>query len=80
MGNYQILEQIGTTAGGTLHHARHVQDGTAALVKLPAHGSATDSLRHEYTLLQSLDVPEILKPIALHEDGARLALVFGTLR
>ena len=75
MGNYQALEQIGVTAGGTLHLARHVQDGTLALLKLPAHDSAPDGLRHEYALLQSFNVPEILKPIALQEDGARAALV-----
>jgi len=75
MGNYQILEQIGATAGGMLHLARRIQDGTAVLLKLPARNSAANGLRHEYALLQSFDVPEILKPIALHEDGSRLALV-----
>ena len=75
MGNYQLIEQIGVTADGTLHLARHVQDGTTALLKLPIRESAADGLRHEYALLQSLDVPEILKPIALHEEGVRLTLV-----
>ena len=75
MGNYQVIEQIGVTAGGTLHLARHVHDETPVLLKFPARESAGNSLRHEYALLQSLDVPEILQPIALIEEGARLALV-----
>ena len=75
MGNYRALEQIGVTAGGTLHLARQVQDGPPVLLKLPARDRAAVGLRHEYALLQSLDVPEILKPLALLEEGARLALV-----
>ena len=76
-GNYQVIEQIGVTASGTLHLARHVQDGAAALLKLPAHDNAADGLplKHKYALLQSLDVPEILHPVALLEEGARPALV-----
>ena len=77
IGSYQLIERIGATAGGELHLARHLHDGSAALLKLPARDSAADGLRlkREYTLLQSLDVPEILHPRALFEDGARLALV-----
>jgi len=33
------------------------------------------SERHEYVLLQSLPAPEILQPIALIEDGPRVALL-----
>ncbi|WP_440963997.1 AAA family ATPase [Massilia sp. GER05] len=75
LGNYQTVEQVGTVAGGTLHLARHVRDGTPVLLKFPSHDSVAGGLRHEYALLQSLDASGILKPIALHEDGARLALV-----
>ena len=75
MGNYQVIEQIGVTAGGTLHLARHGHDDTPVLLKFPARESAGNSLRYEYTLLQSLDVPEILHPLALQENGTRLALV-----
>ncbi len=79
IGNYQVIEQMGATAGGTLYLARHLHDGTPVLLKLPDrdNSSAADGLRlrHEYALLQVLDVPEIFKTLALHEDGARLALV-----
>ncbi|HEV2611771.1 MAG TPA: AAA family ATPase [Noviherbaspirillum sp.] len=75
MGNYQVIQQIGLTAGGTLYVARHEQDGTTALLKLPPRECAVNSLRHEYALLQSLDAPEILKPIALQEDSIHPALV-----
>ncbi len=75
VGNYQILEQIGMTGGGPLHLARELPAGTSALLKLPAHDNAADGLRREYGLLQSLDAPEILKPLALLEEGPHLALV-----
>src|SRR4051812_34609808 len=75
IGDYQILEQIGVTAGGPVCLGREVLTGTTALLKLPAHENAADGLRQEYALLQTLDVPEILKPLALIEDGARSALV-----
>ena len=79
MGNYQVIEQMGATAGSTLYLARHLHDGSPVLLKLPErdNASAADGLRlrHEYALLQVLDVPEIFKTLALHEDGARLALV-----
>ena len=74
-GRYQVIEQIGVTASGTLHLARHVHDDTPVLHKLPVRENTAASLRHEYTLLQSLDVPEILHPLALLEEGPHLALV-----
>ena len=74
-GSYQVIEQIGVTASGTLHLARHRHDDTPVLLKLPVHESTTAGLRHEYALLQSLDVPEILHPLALQEDAPHLALV-----
>jgi PAS domain S-box-containing protein len=75
IGNYQVVEQIGVTAAGALHPATHIQDGTPVILKFPANKDAVDGLRQEYALLQSFDVPEILKPLALLEDGARPALV-----
>jgi len=75
IGDYQILEQIGVTAGGPVYLAREVPGGTTALLKLPAHENAAGGLRQEYVLLQSLDVPEIIKPMALLEESARSALV-----
>ena len=75
VGNYQVLEQIGVTACGALHFARHVHAGTTALIKLPIHNSDAEGLRHEYALLQSVDAPGILQPIALLEEGACLALI-----
>jgi serine/threonine protein kinase len=77
VGNYQVLEQIGVTAGGTLHLARHVPTGVSALLKFSTNENVTNGLRHEYALLQSLDVPEIRKPLALLEDGGCSALVLA---
>jgi serine/threonine protein kinase len=75
VGNYQVLEQICVTACSALHLARHVPTGASALLKLPPSENAADGLRQEYALLQSLDVPEILHPLALLEEGPHLALV-----
>jgi PAS domain S-box-containing protein len=77
IGNYQLMEQIGATVGGALHLARHSHDGALVLLKLPERDNAADDLRlrREYALLQSLDAPEILHPLALLEEGERLFLV-----
>ncbi len=79
IGNYQLIERIGTTAGGELYRARHLHDGTAVLLKFldrDGAGVADDMrLRNEYALLQLLHVSEILRPIVLHEEGGHLALL-----
>lgn len=76
VGPYRILEQVAVTAGGPVHLARELPAGATALLKLAAHETVADGLRHEYALLQNLDVPEVLEPRALVEDGAQTALVF----
>ena len=82
IGNYQLVERMGATAGSDLYLACHIHDsndGTTVLLKLLDRDNARAAdearFRHEYALLQSLDVPEIIKPIALLDDGVRLALV-----
>src|SRR6266545_693436 len=77
--DYQLGERICAAAGGELHHARRGRDGSPVILKLldrkNAGGVDHVRFRHEYTLLQSLRVPEIIRPIALYEDGGRLAMV-----
>jgi PAS domain S-box-containing protein len=75
IGDYEAMEQIGAATGGTLHCARRIVDGGTVLLKLPARGGLPDGLRREFGLLQSLDVPGLLRPLALIDDGPRLAMV-----
>ena len=76
---YQLIERVCVTANSELYIARHLRDGTTALLKLfdRANASAADAARfkHEYALLRALRAPEILRPITLHDEGGCLALV-----
>ncbi len=80
VGDYLVMDQVGATAGGALYLGRRdVADGLPALLKLSPcdnAGAAADlRLRKEYALLQSLDAPEILKPIAFEVNGKHVAMV-----
>ena len=79
IGNYQLVERIYATAHDEFYLARHVHDGTTVLLKLLDRDNASVAdkarFRHEYALLQLLHAPEIIRPIALHDEDARLALV-----
>ena len=75
VGNYEVLEQIAITGGGTLHFARELPAGGDVLLKLPARENAIEGLRREYALLQSVNAPEILHPLAVIEEGPHPALV-----
>ena len=82
IGSYQLVERMGATAGSDLYLACHIHDGNdsaTVLLKLLDRDNARAAdearFRHEYALLQSLDAPEIIKPITLLDDGVRLALV-----
>ena len=82
IGSYQLVERMDATAGSDLYLARHIHDSNdSAIVLLKlldrdnARAADEARFRHEYALLQSLDVPEIIKPITLLDDGVRLALV-----
>ena len=72
--HYQILDRIGTTAGSHLYRARCLEDGAVAVLKVldPEDAAPAQSARfqREYEILQSLDVPGVVKPVALiHEQG-----------
>ncbi len=75
IGPYQILEQLGLTAGGPIHRAREVSTGAAALLGLREREDGARALRHEIALLRAVEVPEVIKPLGLVEDGAHHALV-----
>ena len=79
IGSYRLVEPICATAGGKLYVARHAHDGSTVLLKTPDHDhtgpGASMRIEHEYALLHFVDVPEIIRPIALHDDGVRPVLV-----
>jgi PAS domain S-box-containing protein len=75
IADYRVLEQIGVTAGGPIHLARELPTGTAVLLKFPAREYDASGLRREHALLQSIDALEVLKPLALIEDGQHPVLV-----
>jgi len=79
IAGYQLLDCFGTTTGSHLSRARHLDTGKLAILKLfdPANdsGISRTHFRHEYTLLQSLDLPGIVKPNSLIDEGEDLAMV-----
>ena len=79
LAHYQIVDRICTPTGSCLYRGRALKDGTPVMLKLldPQDASAakTACFRREYLLLQSLNVPEIAKPIALVDEGGYLAMV-----
>ena len=79
LAGYQIIGRICATTGSDLYRARGLKDGTPVILKLldPQSTSAAQiaRFRREYLLLQSLNVPEIAKPIALIDEYSCLAMV-----
>ena len=79
IANYQPLDQISKEAGSVLYRARRLQDGKQVLLKQldPAQADAgqSDYFKREYLLLQSLDVAQLVKPIALIDEQGVLAAV-----
>jgi PAS domain S-box-containing protein len=83
IAGYQSLDCVGITTGSHLPRVRHVDTGKLTILKLfdPANGSGISSIhfKHEYTLLQSIDIPGIVKPGALIDEGQDVAMVLDTL-
>jgi PAS domain S-box-containing protein len=76
---YQTTDLVCATAGFALHRAYRSSDGKAVLLKLLDPAQATsdqaDRFRSEYLLLRSLNVTQIVKPLALVDEPRCLALV-----
>ena len=81
--SYQLLEHLGTTAGSTLYRARQGDSGKPALFKRfdPDNASAVTPahFRHEYALLQSLDITGLIKPATLIHEGEHLTMTLEAL-
>jgi diguanylate cyclase (GGDEF)-like protein/PAS domain S-box-containing protein len=74
---YRILELIGTTAASSLYRARSLQHNGGAILKLPESSRPEQSacFRNEYSTLQALDLPGVVKPIALIEQAPCLMML-----
>ena len=77
---HQIVGHVGTTAGSRLYRARRLDDDAPVMLRQPATDNADIGhfahFRHEYLLLQSLDVPGVAKPKSLiDEDGCPTMLL-----
>ncbi|RJF96146.1 AAA family ATPase [Noviherbaspirillum saxi] len=81
IAQYQMDACICTSAGSSLYRALRVQDGASVGLKLldvvrlqPAQKAR---FRREYELLQSLNIPGVVKPATLVEEAGRPAMVIG---
>ena len=74
------LDLITTTAGSSLYRDRSTPNARGAIVKMLDPGSLLPEdvarFRAEYTLLQSLEIPGLIKPIALLGQPPRLMMTF----
>ena len=77
---FQLLARIGTMSRSEVCRAQRLQDGTPVVVKLierdRADPSEAERFRREFSMLQSLDVPGIARPVELLEQPGRLMMVF----
>ncbi|MFM0367557.1 AAA family ATPase, partial [Paraburkholderia sediminicola] len=77
IGNCQIIDRIGATAGSDIYRGR-LTDGTSVLLKLTteyADAAQSARLKREHLLLQSLNGAGIAKPLAFIDERGRSALV-----
>ncbi|HSW04322.1 response regulator [Aquabacterium sp.] len=78
--HYQFQARIGALASTALYRAQRLPDGAALVVRLiepeRASPAASEHLRREYALLQSLDIAGVARPVALLEAPGPLMMVF----
>ncbi|HVK95106.1 MAG TPA: EAL domain-containing protein [Noviherbaspirillum sp.] len=83
IAGYQLLDLICTTASSDLYRARRVQDDAYTVLKLLDLGNTQPAqaarFRCEYELLQTLDMPHIVRPSELLDEHGRLAMVVGNI-
>jgi len=77
------FELITTTAGSSLYRDRSAPNAPGAVVKMLDPGSLLPEdkarFRAEYTLLQALDIPGLIKPIALVDQPPRMMMTFNAV-
>src|SRR2546425_4826792 len=79
IAGFEAVDEPCTTPAWLIHRARRSSDDALVLVKLLQPENATPAqfarFRQEYELLRTLDVPGIVKPLALVCDPGRSAMV-----
>src|SRR5690606_3192895 len=89
IGDYVILDTLGSGAVGTAYHARHLRNGSLVAIKLMHERLATDPevqkrFVREVSVLQKLDHPNIVRHLDCGLDDGRIYFAmewveFGTL-
>jgi serine/threonine protein kinase len=78
IGEYQLLERLGSTAGSSLYRAQRLANQALHLIKVlePARASPGQlaQLQREYALLQTLRLPGVIRPLALLTGGGPYAM------
>ncbi|MBD3560357.1 serine/threonine-protein kinase PknK [Planktothrix sp. FACHB-1355] len=83
ISGYQITEQIQATINTSIYRGVRKQDKTAVIIKtIPAEYPTLEQitrLRHEYKILQALDIKGIVRVYSLENYQNRLALILEDL-
>jgi PAS domain S-box-containing protein len=78
LAEYQQLYKICTTSSSDIYRAVRQKEGKQVLLKLPNREKAAIAharFHHEFELLQSLDLQDVARPIALIDEPGCLAMV-----
>jgi anti-anti-sigma factor len=83
LGQYEIVEPIQGGPDHGLYQGYRVEGGAPVVIKLPRSNPPTPRdlarLQHEYTLLRELDVPGVVKALALERQGTSVALILEAI-
>jgi len=76
---YQILSQIAETASCYIYHATKMEDDIPVVIKTPK-GDLTDArtfaqLHHAYAVASDIEIPGVIKHLALERTSNRIALI-----
>lgn len=78
-GGYDLSEATHTTASCTLHKARHTATGEAVILKVLAADVPSPTqvarIRHEYSLLDRIRHPNVIRSRGVVRHGSKVALV-----
>lgn len=80
IAGYQQLHKVCTTSSSELYRAVRQKLGKHVLLKLPNSENAVLAqarFHHEYELLQSLDLHDVVRPVALIDEPGCLAMVLA---
>jgi anti-anti-sigma factor len=83
LGQYEIVESIHEGPEHILYRGTLIEDGAPVVIKLPRSSPQTPrdlaKLQHEYTILREIDVPGVVKALALEKYSNGMALVLEAI-